>query len=213
MNNKGSVRELFVENKSISQGLAPRYGKKELVLRDSLPIILLGAVIGVYGWSVVRELVDVSHRLNQLTISDQPEPAEPATVVPMDPPPLALDAIDTAASGWFEGSRKYREITIRSIQILPEPQPPSTPPVPEPPAVVEPIPIATAPLIPAFRLTGVFLGEQIQEALVELNGEKRKLVPGEEIDGWRLVELRSKNIVFESMTGQRETVYLFQAVR
>ncbi|OGH58322.1 MAG: hypothetical protein A3G34_16920 [Candidatus Lindowbacteria bacterium RIFCSPLOWO2_12_FULL_62_27] len=176
------------------------------------------AVLAVFGWSAIRELSDLSARISGAGAveTERPRAARPAEFL--------ADEIDTLTLKWFGGS------AVRPADIVLAPVGRRRIPVPEPPpeemaVVAEPIaetvaevaapeePVEPAALFPAMKLSGIFIGGAVQSIVAEFEGTKRTLALGQDIQGWRLIDLQRSAAVFESPGGQVETVRLFASAR
>ena len=165
--------------------------------RDLVPPIILGLLVIAYAWTAARDLSDLSESLSAAAKASEPEEGRALSA-----PSVGFDEMDTRTLTWFgRRSEPPMEIVVsmpaRRRAALPEVQPEPT----EPSAVV---------VFPAMKLFGVFIGEKISEVIAEIDGVKQNVTVGQEISGWRLVELLQSAAVFESASGQKETVRLFR---
>lgn len=165
----------------------------------------LAAVLFLFGWTLFRDLSDLSDRLGQL---DRDSSGPPSAAGPAGPARIAFDDLDTRTVRWFGiavGRPEVVEIAIPHPRrsVLPDEPPAKTPPPAEPaPTVVFQEPLS-------LKLLGVFLGEQKKEALVEMSGQKQAIALEGELNGWKLISMDRASAVFESSSGQRETVRIF----
>ena len=167
--------------------------------RSAQVISLLGLVLIVYAWTVSRDLLALSERMAATEYSSGAEGAVAITA-----PQISFEAFDTGSVLWFGAPSEEPKDIVISRHAAPEIQAPVEPPPAPPEPVVEPF--------PAMKLSGIFLGDRVQEALVDAEGQKRRVQIGQEVNGWRLSELERNSAVFESPSGQRESLKLFPGI-
>lgn len=166
---------------------------------------LLASVVLLFVWSVFRDLSDLSDRLGQLDRDVRSAPPS-SGVSGAGPSRIAFDDLDTLTARWFGVARpEMIQISIPSQRQSMPPDESSAPPPSA--AVLVPEVVFQEPL--SMKLLGVFLGEQKKEALVEMSGRKQVIPLETEVNGWKLIAMERTSAVFESSSGQRETVRIF----
>ncbi len=168
--------------------------------RNSWPIIFLTAVVLVYAWTVIRDLRTMSDSLAPQSISPDSNPAPSVA-----PPEVLFDELAMMSSNWFGAppaqAKEVHVETNRPPQV--EPAQPS----PEAGAS-QPVEIVVQPF-PSMKLSGIVLGDRVRQVVAEVDGQKQRLSAGEDLNGWRLVEMDRMSATFESPAGNRETVRMF----
>lgn len=173
------------------------------ISRASAPLALLSLMVLAYGWTVARDLTDLSSRLSPDSgaVEQQLAPAS-------DAPAIFFDAIDTVTLTWFGSASDPAEpVVIASSGRRQGSAPDQMGDFQEPPPAVSQE--ATFTTFPSIKLSGVFLGTNVREALAEVDGEKRRIKLGADVNGWRLVVLRRTSAVFQSSDGRQEIIRLY----
>jgi hypothetical protein len=128
----------------------------------------------------------------------------PVTAPPIDPRGVEADLHTEITPGPTPALDDYAVITDRPL-FNPDrrpPPPPAAPPTepepdaPEPDMVTEPPP-PPPPEPPVGRLHGVIGGSGAWIVIFQQDGDKvRRLKEGEDLDGWRIVEVQPNAVVF-----------------
>lgn len=177
-----------------------RLWRHPAVSRRGLAILLFVSVILLYAWSVARNLQDLSLRLATTAVPAEPAPPENVTSIAVQ-----FDQIGEQTQDWF-GPASVPDLEV--IRVESPRRPIVKPDAVDPPISSEPV-VSVAAEFPVMKLSGVFIGERIRQALVESDGTRQIIALGQDVHGWRLVDLERSAAVFESAAGERHSMYLY----
>ena len=169
--------------------------------RESLPGLGLILSIVIYAGTVACDLSDPSTRISAGPVVESPSSQDfaPQGILSKEMDSHTIARVETPVEAPL--AIAMRPMSRKKIEVVQKPAKPPPPPA-EPAAPPE-------PTFPSMKLSGVFIGQKIQKAVAVLDGSKQSVAVGEEVGGWKLVELARTSAVFESPSGQKETVWLF----